>query len=97
MFKALGQSANVIASGLNATASWAAKNAILTGYERRRDEWAFSATSPRASWSSSTGRSPQARCAPPSPSRSSPGTSGRSSSESGSTSSCSRSTPNEQL
>jgi hypothetical protein len=41
MFKALGQGANATASGLNGAASWAAKDAILAGYKRRRDEWAF--------------------------------------------------------
>jgi Tc toxin complex TcA C-terminal TcB-binding domain/Neuraminidase-like domain len=45
MWEALGHSANAVSSGLKAVAdysgSWAVKDAILGGYERRRDEWAF--------------------------------------------------------
>jgi Tc toxin complex TcA C-terminal TcB-binding domain/Neuraminidase-like domain/Putative peptidoglycan binding domain len=45
MLEALGRGAKAIASGLGAGAeyagSWAAKDAILGGYERRRDEWSF--------------------------------------------------------
>src|SRR5213076_1029937 len=45
MYTALGHAANALASGLNAVAgysgSWAVKDAILGGYERRREEWAF--------------------------------------------------------
>jgi hypothetical protein len=45
MLEAVGRGAKAIASGFGAAAeyagSWAAKDAILGGYERRRDEWAF--------------------------------------------------------
>jgi hypothetical protein len=45
MLEALGRGAKATASGLGAGAeyagSWAAKDAILGSYERRRDEWAF--------------------------------------------------------